>query len=213
MSISFVCSVIKSHVCRDQLIPEALVIESVPEVEEELSILDDDDSRPGKLRCVYDSDSDLESEVNDNNSAKLNHGNPNVAVRNLLPSNESVLGNIQSLRCICNVASFDENNDIETVLLQSSKLQTVDYLLGCLCQQNCTHSTTSKIVIVSNFTRMLDYIDALVKKRSYGACLRIDGHVSVDKRQDFVDCFNRKSETRYNIFLLSSKAGGVGLNL
>jgi SNF2 family DNA or RNA helicase len=57
----------------------------------------------------------------------------------------------------------------------------------------------------------LDQVEVLAKSRGWGF-LRIDGSVQSDKRQNLVDCFNRASDHRF-LFLLSSKAGGVGLNL
>jgi DNA repair and recombination protein RAD54B len=45
--------------------------------------------------------------------------------------------------------------------------------------------------------------------------LRLDGQTPVGKRQGLVDKFNAKwgGEEQETVFLLSSKAGGVGLNL
>jgi DNA repair and recombination RAD54-like protein len=45
----------------------------------------------------------------------------------------------------------------------------------------------------------------------YG-CLRLDGTMNVNKRQKLVDRFN-DPEGKETIFLLSSKAGGCGINL
>ena len=43
-------------------------------------------------------------------------------------------------------------------------------------------------------------------------CSALLGSVPTDKRQSMVDNFNRPSDPRF-LFLLSSKAGGVGINL
>jgi DNA repair and recombination RAD54-like protein len=43
-------------------------------------------------------------------------------------------------------------------------------------------------------------------------CIRLDGSLSIQKRQKLVDRFN-DPEGREFIFLLSSKAGGCGINL
>ena len=45
--------------------------------------------------------------------------------------------------------------------------------------------------------------------------LRLDGQIPVSKRQPLVDRFNSSQggEDQETVFLLSSKAGGVGLNL
>jgi SNF2 family DNA or RNA helicase len=64
---------------------------------------------------------------------------------------------------------------------------------------------------VSNFTSMLDIIAQLATVRGW-PFLRLDGKTAVDKRQGLVDRFNRFSDNSF-LFLLSSRAGGVGLNL
>ena len=72
---------------------------------------------------------------------------------------------------------------------------------------------SEKIVVVSSFLYMLDLVAKLVVEKGYGSCCRIDGTVPSDKRQSIVDTFNRSGNNKYNVCLLSAKAGGVGLNL
>ena len=43
-------------------------------------------------------------------------------------------------------------------------------------------------------------------------CLRLDGSTSLPKRQKLVTAFNDLTQQQF-VFLLSSKAGGCGLNL
>lgn len=71
--------------------------------------------------------------------------------------------------------------------------------------------TNDKIVLISNYTQTLDLFATLCRARGYG-CLRLDGSMNVNKRQKLVDKFN-DPEGSENVFLLSSKAGGCGLNL
>eukprot|EP00557_Chaetoceros_sp_GSL56_P007354 CAMPEP_0176492250 /NCGR_PEP_ID=MMETSP0200_2-20121128/8886_1 /TAXON_ID=947934 /ORGANISM="Chaetoceros sp., Strain GSL56" /LENGTH=1191 /DNA_ID=CAMNT_0017889775 /DNA_START=1545 /DNA_END=5117 /DNA_ORIENTATION=+ len=68
-----------------------------------------------------------------------------------------------------------------------------------------------KIVIVSNYTQTLDLIGKMCRENSWGFC-RLDGSISMKKRQKMVDEFNDPSSSLI-AFLLSSKAGGCGLNL
>lgn len=68
-----------------------------------------------------------------------------------------------------------------------------------------------KIVIVSNYTQTLDLIGQMCKENSWGCC-RLDGSISMKKRQKMVDEFNDPGGSLV-AFLLSSKAGGCGLNL
>lgn len=69
-----------------------------------------------------------------------------------------------------------------------------------------------KAVIVSNFTSHLDKIDTLATSMDWRV-LRIDGQVASAVRQSLVDRFNSTNDNSTFLFLLSSKAGGVGLNL
>jgi len=63
-----------------------------------------------------------------------------------------------------------------------------------------------KIVIVSNYTQTLDLIGRMCRENSWGFC-RLDGSISMKKRQSMVDEFNDPSSSLI-AFLLSSKAGG-----
>lgn len=74
------------------------------------------------------------------------------------------------------------------------------------------HSETNdKIVIISNYTETLNLVEKFCRNMKYG-CLRLDGSMNIKKRQKFVDQFNNPESPEF-IFLLSSKAGGCGINL
>lgn len=88
----------------------------------------------------------------------------------------------------------------------SGKMQVLDRMLRRIRQD-----TNDKIVLISNYTQTLDVFEKLCKSRSYG-CLRLDGTMAVNKRQKLVDKFNNPDGDEF-VFLLSSKAGGCGLNL
>lgn len=88
----------------------------------------------------------------------------------------------------------------------SGKMQVLDRMLARIRQD-----TTDKIVLISNYTQTLDVFEKLCRNRSYG-CLRLDGTMNVNKRQKLVDKFNDPNGDEF-VFLLSSKAGGCGLNL
>ncbi|CAL8577738.1 DNA-dependent ATPase protein rad54 [Xanthoria parietina] len=88
----------------------------------------------------------------------------------------------------------------------SGKMQVLDRMLARIRQD-----TNDKIVLISNFTQTLDIFDKLCRSRGYGS-LRLDGSMAVNKRQKLVDKFNDPEGTEF-VFLLSSKAGGCGLNL
>lgn len=88
----------------------------------------------------------------------------------------------------------------------SGKMQVLDRMLARIRQD-----TNDKIVLISNYTQTLDIFDKLCRSRGYGS-LRLDGTMNVSKRQKLVDKFNDPEGTEF-VFLLSSKAGGCGLNL
>ncbi|XP_068083216.1 DNA repair and recombination protein RAD54B [Anabrus simplex] len=68
-----------------------------------------------------------------------------------------------------------------------------------------------RIVLVSYFTQTLDLLQLVCEKRNYKYC-RLDGSTPTAQRQSIVDKFNRVSSDCF-VFLLSARAGGVGLNL
>nr|ADE76644.1 unknown [Picea sitchensis] len=71
--------------------------------------------------------------------------------------------------------------------------------------------TDDRIVLVSNYTQTLDLFAQICRERNY-PFLRLDGTTSIGKRRKLVQRFNDPSQNEF-AFLLSSKAGGCGLNL
>ncbi|CAO3611092.1 unnamed protein product [Mucor hiemalis] len=71
--------------------------------------------------------------------------------------------------------------------------------------------TKDKIVLISNYTQTLDVFEAFCQQHQYGV-IRLDGSMNTSKRQTLVDRFNDPQGEEF-VFLLSSKAGGCGLNL
>ncbi|KAI5423599.1 protein CHROMATIN REMODELING 25 [Lathyrus oleraceus] len=88
----------------------------------------------------------------------------------------------------------------------SGKMQVLARLLAQLRQR-----TNDRIVLVSNYTQTLDLFAQLCREQRYPH-LRLDGATSISKRQKLVNCLNDPSKDEF-VFLLSSKAGGCGLNL
>ncbi len=89
--------------------------------------------------------------------------------------------------------------------------------------------TTDKIVLISNYTQTLDLFEKMLRNKKcanahtsihwltltathrYGY-FRLDGTMTINKRQKLVDSFNNPEGKEF-VFLLSSKAGGCGINL
>ncbi|PHT50279.1 Protein CHROMATIN REMODELING 25 [Capsicum baccatum] len=88
----------------------------------------------------------------------------------------------------------------------SGKMNVLARLLAQLHQK-----TDDRIVLVSNYTQTLDLFSQLCRERRY-PFLRLDGTTSISKRQKLVNRFNDPTKDEF-AFLLSSKAGGCGLNL
>ena len=64
---------------------------------------------------------------------------------------------------------------------------------------------------VSNYTQTLDVFDLLCRERNY-PMVRLDGSTTAKKRMALVNRINDPNDDLL-VFLLSSKAGGCGLNL
>eukprot|EP01105_Mastigella_eilhardi_P014289 TRINITY_DN3260_c0_g2_i5.p2 TRINITY_DN3260_c0_g2~~TRINITY_DN3260_c0_g2_i5.p2 ORF type:complete len:676 (-),score=170.16 TRINITY_DN3260_c0_g2_i5:3573-5600(-) len=88
----------------------------------------------------------------------------------------------------------------------SGKLAVLHALLKAVRE-----TTRDKVVVVSNYTKTLDVLEVLLQGLGY-QYLRLDGSTPGAERQHMVDQFNDASSPCV-IMLLSTKAGGQGLNL
>ncbi|XP_071451199.1 DNA repair and recombination protein RAD54B-like isoform X2 [Hetaerina americana] len=114
------------------------------------------------------------------------------------PLQAGVLKHLQNeLKC-CD-KSFENLSD------HSGKLWFVENMLHDLSQLK------EKVILVSYYTKTLDIFAELCKSRNYKFC-RLDGTVPTAKRMAIVDSFNNPNGSNF-VFLLSARAGGVGLNL
>ncbi|KAK9452767.1 P-loop containing nucleoside triphosphate hydrolase protein [Dipodascopsis uninucleata] len=101
-------------------------------------------------------------------------------------------------------ARASRDRDIDLSL--SGKMLVLERMLARIRKE-----TDDKIVLISNYTQTLDLMERFCRSRRYG-CLRLDGSMNVNKRQKLVDRFNDPEGDEF-VFLLSSKAGGCGINL
>ena len=88
----------------------------------------------------------------------------------------------------------------------SGKMHVLDRLM---VQMRAT--TDDRIVLISNYTQTLDMFARLLRERDF-PFVRLDGSTSAKKRMALVNDFNDPTKNQF-AFLLSSKAGGCGLNL
>jgi ATP-dependent DNA helicase len=87
----------------------------------------------------------------------------------------------------------------------SGKMLILQRLLPALFSDN------HKVLLFSQFTTMLDIIEDWATRLHEWNCCRIDGSVSQEDRQKQIKLFNTDKETK--LFLLSTRAGGLGINL
>jgi len=93
----------------------------------------------------------------------------------------------------------------EHLIDNSGKMQALDALLLKL------KAAGSRVLIFSQMTRMLDIIQDYCVYRNYTFC-RIDGQTVGSDRQEQIQDFQREGSDKF-IFLLSTRAGGQGVNL
>ena len=93
-----------------------------------------------------------------------------------------------------------------SAMMSSGKFQFLGELLQQLKEQG------SRPLIFSQWTSILDIIEWLLDDMRL-PYVRLDGSTAVDERLATVDRFNTSSSTEVFAFLLSTRAGGQGLNL
>lgn len=127
---------------------------------------------------------------------------------------EKKLGNpLMQLRLVCNSPhnfycpwAFDQNVPVdESIVNSSGKMLLLDRLLPELFRRG------HKVLIFSQFKTQLDILhDYCAELRKWNVC-RIDGSVAQSERRDQIDAFNEDPD--FKVFLLSTRAGGQGINL
>jgi chromodomain-helicase-DNA-binding protein 4 len=126
----------------------------------------------------------------------------------------SLINVVMELRKLCCHAymlegvepDIDDPKEAFKQLLESSgKLHLLDKMMVKLKEQG------HRVLIYSQFQHMLDLLEdyCSYKKWQYE---RIDGKVGGAERQIRIDRFNAKNSSRF-CFLLSTRAGGLGINL
>ena len=93
----------------------------------------------------------------------------------------------------------------EHLVENSGKMVLLDKLLKKLKEKG------SRVLIFSQMTRLLDILEDYLLFRRYKYC-RIDGNTDGDTREDMIDSYNAPGSEKF-VFLLSTRAGGLGINL
>ncbi|XP_074084158.1 SWI/SNF-related matrix-associated actin-dependent regulator of chromatin subfamily A containing DEAD/H box 1 isoform X2 [Macrotis lagotis] len=90
------------------------------------------------------------------------------------------------------------------LILDSGKFKKLECILSELKGKG------DRVVLFSQFTMMLDILEVLLKHHQH-RYLRLDGKTQISERIHLIDQFN--TDMDIFIFLLSTKAGGLGINL
>ena len=73
------------------------------------------------------------------------------------------------------------------------------------------YETGHRVLLFTQMTRILDIMEDYLVMRRFPYC-RIDGNTSYENREDYIDAYNAPNSEKF-IFLLSTRAGGLGINL
>eukprot|EP00123_Amoebidium_parasiticum_P017207 comp23754_c0_seq2/m.41063 comp23754_c0_seq2/g.41063 ORF comp23754_c0_seq2/g.41063 comp23754_c0_seq2/m.41063 type:complete len:1012 (-) comp23754_c0_seq2:256-3291(-) len=98
-----------------------------------------------------------------------------------------------------------ENINLQHMVDAAGKMVVFDKLLAKLKAQG------SRVLVFSQMTRMLDILEDYCLWRGHAHC-RLDGSTSHEDRQRLIDEYNAPDSSKF-IFLLSTRAGGLGINL
>lgn len=109
------------------------------------------------------------------------------------------------LRQYCSIHSIVPQSLLATTNLIDNKINKTMELIEESIISN------EKIIVFSQFTSSLDKLELLFQESNYNY-LRLDGSTTKINRNQYVEQFQNQT-SGYDIFLISLKAGGVGLNL
>lgn len=93
----------------------------------------------------------------------------------------------------------------EHLIFNAGKMIVLDKLLKRLKEKG------SRVLIFSQMSRLLDILEDYCYFRDYDYC-RIDGSTSHEERIEAIDDFNGPESKKF-VFLLTTRAGGLGINL
>lgn len=101
--------------------------------------------------------------------------------------------------------SIGDRNKVERIVMSSGKLVLLDKLLLRL------RETNHRVLIFSQMVRMLDILSEYLSLRGF-QFQRLDGSTRADLRHQAMEHFNAPGSDDF-CFLLSTRAGGLGINL
>lgn len=119
----------------------------------------------------------------------------------MLLSSEYCTDNFRGKK-LCKEINVALPQTLDDYLATSAKMQYLNVILDKTLSDH-------KVLIFSQFKGMLSLISDFLAMKGV-KCLQICGDTPNAMRQSLIDKFN---EPEYRVFLLSTKAGGLGLNL
>ncbi|OWB57434.1 hypothetical protein B5S28_g3378 [[Candida] boidinii] len=174
-------------------------------------------SLPGKTERILRVElSDLQTHYYKNiltkNYSALNEGSKgsqisllNIMIELKKASNHPYLFDNAEQNVLNKVGSNSRENVLKGLIMSSGKMVLLDQLLTKLKRDG------HRVLIFSQMVRMLDIIGDYIALKGY-TFQRLDGTVSSHKRRIAIDKFNDENSKDF-IFLLSTRAGGLGINL
>jgi len=128
------------------------------------------------------------------------------------PDKTRLLNMLMQLRKVCNhpylfdgVEPGPPYEDGPHLWESSAKMTLLNKLLPKL------QAAGSRVLIFSQMTRMLDILEDYCRLKEYEYC-RIDGDTAGTDRDAAMDAYNEPGSSKF-VFLLSTRAGGLGINL
>jgi len=93
----------------------------------------------------------------------------------------------------------------EHLVENCGKMAVLDKLLRRL------HERGHRVLLFTQMTRILDIMEDYLVMRRFSYC-RIDGNTSYEDREAYIEAYNKPDSEKF-LFLLSTRAGGLGINL
>lgn len=118
-------------------------------------------------------------------------------------ANFVMLEGLLRLRQFCSLHKIVPNSLCDCENLEDSKMKVLLKLVHTIIENK------ERVLIFSQFTKSLDLLKNALQDTNV---LYLNGATSKKDRAKFVDSFQEK-DSPFNVFLISLKAGGVGLNL
>ncbi|KAK7355740.1 hypothetical protein VNO80_15001 [Phaseolus coccineus] len=100
---------------------------------------------------------------------------------------------------------------LNEIVEQCGKFHLLDRLVQRLFARESQSMLHSAVLVFSQWTKLLDIMDYYFSEKGFEVC-RIDGSVRLDERKRQIEDFN-DANSNCRVFLLSTRAGGLGINL